>query len=114
MPSRERAFLLVIDLWFRSRRLGLAGLGAGLLVASVSSAADDAKIDLNATTCAELIESNGAARKFYVFWFDGYLAGKHARTVFDADKTQKRLDAVMEACQSDLSQKVLPLMEKQK
>jgi hypothetical protein len=98
----------------RSRRLGLAGLGAGLLVASASQAADDAKIDLAATTCAELTESNGAARKFYVFWFDGYLAGKHARTVFDADKTQKRLDAVMKSCEPDVSQKVLPLMEKQK
>jgi len=105
---------MIVPFLSRSRQIGLAGLGAGLLVASVSPAADDAKIDLSATTCAELVESNGAARKFYVFWFDGYLAGKHARTVFDADKTQQRLDAVMKSCASDGSQKVLPLMEKQK
>ena len=104
---------MIVPFLSRSRQLGLAGLGAGLLVASVSPAADDAKIDLSTTTCAELVESNGAARKFYVFWFDGYLAGKHARTVFDADKTQKRLDAVMKSCESNVSQKVLPLMEKQ-
>ena len=54
------------------------------------------------TTCAEFVESNGAARKFYVFWFDGYLAGKHGTTVFDADRTQKRLDAVLKACESNV------------
>ena len=85
-----------------------------MLLASAASAADDAKIDLGATTCAELIESNGAARKFYVFWFDGYLSAKHGVTVSDANQIQQRLDAVLKVCQSDPTQKVLPLMEKQK
>jgi len=98
---------------FQSRSLAL-GLGAGLIFASVAAAADDAKIDLGTTTCGALVESNGAARKFYVFWFDGYLSGKRGTTVFDANHVQQRLDAVLKACQDDLSQKVMPLMEKQK
>jgi hypothetical protein len=105
---------MIASLCSRARAIGLAALGAGLVLASVAVAADDAKIDLGTTNCSEFLASNGAARKFYVFWFDGYLAAKRGSTVSDANQIQKRLDSVEKACQADVSQKVLPLMEKQK
>lgn len=70
-------------------------------------------LHLEESTCAEL-NGNSAARRFFVIWFDGYLAGKRGVTVSDGDEMQRRLDRVLEACKSDMSQKVMPLMEKQK
>ena len=92
----------------------LAILAACLLIASPAVATDGAKIDLSATTCADLAGGSTVARRFYVIWFDGYLAAKHGTSVSNADLMQQRLDAVLKACESDASQKVLPLMEKQK
>ena len=69
-------------------------------------------IDLGATTCAELTTSNSGGRRFFVIWFDGYLAAKHGTTVSDGDKMQQRLERVLKACEADGSKKVMPLMEK--
>jgi len=108
---------MIVPLLSRSRQLGLAGLGAGLLVASVlllqPVAALAEILDLKETSCADL-NGSSAARRFFVIWFDGYLAAKHGVTVSDGKQMQDRLDRVLEACKSDMSQKVLPLMEKQK
>ena len=80
-------------------------------VASMSLS-DIKTIDLGATTCAELTTSSSAGRRFFVIWFDGYLAAKHGTTVSDGDKMQQRLERVLKACEADGSKKVMPLMEK--
>ena len=91
-------------------RLAAAAALAVLFALPVSATAET--IDLGATTCAELTAGNSAARRFYVFWFDGYLAAKHGTTVSDADKMQQRLERVLKTCESDGSQKVMGVMEK--
>ncbi|MCC6640995.1 MAG: hypothetical protein IT386_07510 [Deltaproteobacteria bacterium] len=90
----------------------VAVLGA-LLLSSSPALAEGETLDLAQSTCADL-SGNSAARRFFVIWFDGYLAGKRGVTVSDGKRMQARLDRVLEACQSDMSQKILPLMEKQK
>ncbi len=105
---------MMVPVCLRPARLGLVAFGACLALASTAFAAADGRIDVGATTCKEFVESNGPARKFFVFWFDGYLAAKQGTTVFDAKKVEQRLLAVLKLCEADLSQKVMPLMEKQK
>jgi hypothetical protein len=106
---------MIVHAFCRPALLGLAAFGAGVWFASAAFAGtDDGRIDVGATTCKEFVESVGPAHKFFAFWFDGYLSAKQGTTVFDANKVQQRLDAVAKLCQSDLGQKVLPLMEKQK
>jgi hypothetical protein len=91
-------------------RLAAAAAFLALSTFAVSAAAES--IDLAATTCAELTAGSTAARKFYVFWFDGYLAAKHGTTVSDADKMQQRLERVLKTCEGDPSLKVMGVMEK--
>ncbi len=84
-------------------------LAAASIVAATEAAAET--IDLAATTCAELTTSSNAARRFFVFWFDGYLAARRGRTVSDGDEMERRLGRVMKACETDGAQKVMQLME---
>lgn len=76
------------------------------------AAAEDATLDFSQTTCADLMGSN-AARRYFVIWLDGYLAAKRGTTISNGDKMEQRLEAVLKACESDRSQKAMPLMEKQ-
>jgi hypothetical protein len=98
-----------------SRSRSTARAAAVLTLATLGSLTGTARaetIDLGATTCAELLSGSAPARKFFVFWFDGYLAAKQGSTVSDADKMQKRLDRVLKACEPNPAQKLMPLMEK--
>lgn len=93
-----------------------AALAALLLLPLLSAPvarAEGETLDLAESTCADLT-GNSAARRFFVIWFDGYLAGKRGATVSDGKRMQERLDRVLEACKPNPSQKILPLMEQQK
>ena len=90
-----------------------AAVLAALLLLPAAAQAEGETLDLAQSTCADLA-GNNAARRFFVIWFDGYLAGKRGATVSDGKRMQERLDRVLEACKPDMSQKILPLMEKQK
>ena len=69
-------------------------------------------LDIGEATCADL--GHQAAKRFYAFWFDGYLAAKQKRTVSDGDQMEARMDRVTKACEANPSQKLMPLMEKEK
>ncbi len=77
-----------------------------------SATAEGETLDFSQTSCTELMGSN-AARRYFVIWLDGYLAAKRGTTISDGERMQRRLDAVLKECESDRSQKVMPLMEKQ-
>ncbi|CAG0948828.1 hypothetical protein MYXO_00054 [Myxococcaceae bacterium] len=69
-------------------------------------------LDVAAATCSDL--GHHAARRFYAFWFDGYLAAKQGRTVSDGEKMEQRMERVAKACEANPAQKLLPLIEKEK
>lgn len=68
-------------------------------------------LDFQAATCADILD-NAAARRFYLIWFDGYLAGRKGTTTSDSTSMQARNERIMKACESDRAQKLLPLVEK--
>ena len=81
-----------------------------LLLAAAPARAE--VLNIAEATCADL--GHHAARRFYAFWFDGYLAAKQNRTLSDGEKMEQRMDRVMKICESNPAQKLLPLMEKEK
>lgn len=85
-------------------------LSAFLLLGAPPAGAE--VLDIGEATCADL--GHHAARRFYAFWFDGYLAAKQNRTVSDGAKMEARMERVAKACEANPSQKLLPLMEKEK
>ena len=87
-------------------------IAIGLALLLFASAARAEVLNIAEATCGDL--SHHAARRFYAFWFDGYLAAKQGRTVSDGDKMEQRMDRVMKSCESNPAQKLLPLMEKEK
>jgi hypothetical protein len=85
-------------------------LGSLLLLAATPARTE--VLNVGEATCADL--GHHAARRFYAFWFDGYLAAKQGRTVSDGEKMEQRMERVAKACEGNPAQKLLPLMEKEK
>ncbi len=86
-------------------------LGAALAAAAATPAFAADKIDMGATTCKDYTSASAEDIGAYLMWLDGYMSAKTGDTVIDFAAMQGLGTKLMEACQANPDEKILPAIE---